>query len=129
VLHENGVDKAYFCDSIGFVEVPQFLQADAMVTMDTTGLVADGHFGTWYAIDTRKIDVQDFYLMEHDQFGDEAANIIVDDTGNDTESQPERIRDKRTSVLEKLNEKLTEIPAKSKTDIPTGRDANGLSLG
>ena len=81
VLHENGVDKAYFCDSIGFVEVPQFLQADAMVTMGTTGLAVDGHFGTWHTIDTQKIGGQDYYLMEHDEFDSEVAAIIVDGTG------------------------------------------------
>lgn len=81
VLHENGVDKAYFCDSIGFVEVPQFLQADTMVTMDTTGLAVDGHFGTWHTIDTKKIGGQDFYLMEHDEFSSEVAAVIVDGTG------------------------------------------------
>lgn len=77
VLHENGVDKAYFCDSIGFVEVPQFLQSDTMVTMDTTGLVVDGHFSTWHTIDTQKIGGQDFYLMEHDEFSSEVAAVIV----------------------------------------------------
>ena len=81
VLHEKGVDKAYFCDSIGFVEVQQFLQADMMVTMDTTGLAVDGHFGTWHTIDTRKIGGQDFYLMEHDEFNNEVATVIVDGTG------------------------------------------------
>ena len=81
VLHENGVDKAYFCDSIGFIEVPQFLQADTMVTMDTTGLAVDGHFGTWHTIDTKKIGGQDFYLMEHDEFSSEVATVIVDGTG------------------------------------------------
>ena len=48
--------------------------------MDTTGLAVDGHFGAWHTIDTQKIDSQDFYLMEHVEFGDETANIIVDDT-------------------------------------------------
>lgn len=81
VLHENGVDKAYFCDSIGFIEVPQFLQADTMVTMDTTGLAVDGHFGTWHTVDTQKIGGQDFYLMEHDEFTSEVAAVIVDETG------------------------------------------------
>lgn len=169
VLHENDVDKAYFCDSIGFVEVPQFLQADAMVT---TSLAVAGHFGTWHTIDTRKIGGQDLYLMEHDEFNSEVAAVIVDGTGkvvaedvwngfgpeilamiaeeqglilapptttnkanylaaaegyseenynkidgriidtqsklmpgDDTESQPERDKDKKPSVLEKLKEK------------------------
>ena len=80
VLHENGVNKAYFCDSIEFIEVPQFFQADTMVTMDTTGLAVDannGHFGTWHTIDTKKIGGQDFHLMEHDEFNSEVAAVIV----------------------------------------------------
>ena len=36
VLHENGRDTAYFCDSIGFKEVPEFLQEENLVTMETT---------------------------------------------------------------------------------------------
>ena len=194
VLHENGVDKAYFCDSIGFVEVPQFLQADAMVTIDTTGLAVDGHFGTWHTVDTKKIDGQDFYLMEHDEFSSEVAAVIVDGTGkvvaedvwngfspgilamiaeeqglalaqpvsvnnanylaaaegyseenynmidgridtqskltpgDDTESQPERCRDKKPSVLEKLKEKQAEVPAKSKADISPTKAGDYISL-
>ena len=194
VLHENGVDKAYFCDSIGFVEVPQFLQEDTMVTMDTTGLAVDGHFGTWHTIDAQKISGQDFYLMEHDEFNSEVAAVIVDGTGkvvaedvwngfnseilamiaeeqslilapptsaneanflsaaegyseenynmidgridtqskltpgDDTESQPERSKDKRPSVLKKLKEKQAEIPAKSKADISPVRSGDDISL-
>ena len=81
VLHENGNDRAYFCDSIGFVEVPQFFQSGLVVTMDTDGLAMDGHFDTWHSIDTKQIGGKDFYLMEHDEYGDEAASIIVDATG------------------------------------------------
>ena len=81
VLHENGTDRAYFCDSIGFVEVPQFFQPSLIVTMDTSGLAVDGHFGTWHSIDTKQIGGKDFYVMEHDEYGDEAASIIVDATG------------------------------------------------
>ena len=81
VLHENGNDRAYFCDSIGFAEVPQFFQPGLAVTMDTDGLTVDGHFGTWHSIDTKQIGGKDFYLMEHDEYGDEAASIIVDATG------------------------------------------------
>ena len=68
-------------DSIGFVEVPQFFQPSMVVTMDTNGLAVDGHFGTWHSIDTKQIGGKDFYLMEHDEHGDEAASIIVDATG------------------------------------------------
>ena len=133
--------------------------------MDTTGLAVDGHFGTWHSIDTKQIGGKDFYLMEHDEYGDEAASIIVDATGklvaedlwegftpeivamiaqeqrlhadpenylaaaegyseenynqidgrmdtqskltpgDDTESQPEKQRNQKPSVLEKLKQK------------------------
>ena len=49
--------------------------------MDTNGLAVDGHFGTWHSIDTKQIGGKDFYLMEHDEYGDKAASIIVDATG------------------------------------------------
>lgn len=194
VLHEDGVDKAYFCDSIGFVEVPQFLQADTMVTMETTGLAVDGHFGTWHTVDTQKIGGQDFYLMEHDEFNRAVAAVIVDGSGkvvaediwngfspeilamiaeeqglvlaqpvsandanylaaaegyseenynmidgridtqskltpsDDTESQPEQRTDKRPSVLEKLKEKQTKIPAKNKVNVSPTRSGDDISL-
>ena len=81
VLHENGRDTAYFCDSIGFKEVPEFLQEENLVTMETTGLVVDTHFGTWHTIDSQNFGGKDYFLMEHDKFGDEAACVIVDSSG------------------------------------------------
>lgn len=81
VLHENGRDTAYFCDSIGFKEVPEFLQEENLVTLETTGLVVDTHFGTWHTIDSQNFGGKDYFLMEHDKFGDEAACIIVDSSG------------------------------------------------
>ena len=73
VLHKNGVDKAYFFDSIGYVDVPQFLQTDTMVT---TSLAVGGHFGTCHTI-TQKISGRDFCLRKHYTFSNEAASISV----------------------------------------------------
>jgi len=42
----------------------------------------DGHRGTWYVIETEKIDGKDLFLLESEQYGDEAANLIVDERGN-----------------------------------------------
>ena len=81
VLHENGRDTAYFCDSIGFKEVPEFLQEENLVTLETTGLIVDTHYGTWHTIDSQNFGGKDYFLMEHDKFGDEAACIIVDSSG------------------------------------------------
>lgn len=81
VLHENGVDTAHFCDSIGFVEVPQFLLPAPSVNLETIGLTVDGHLGTWHTIDSRKIGGRDFFQIEHDEFGSTVANIVVDENG------------------------------------------------
>jgi len=53
-----------------------------LVNMDTTGLAVDGHVGTWHAIDHAEVDGHTFWLMEHDQYGDNAACIVVDERGN-----------------------------------------------
>ena len=81
VLHENGRNTAYFCDSIGFKEVPEFLQDENLVTLETTGLIVDTHYGTWHTIDSQNLGGKDYFLLEHDKFGDEAACIIVDSSG------------------------------------------------
>lgn len=39
------------------------------------------HFGTWYPIDQAEIDGKTYFLLEHEEYGDEAANIIVDEKG------------------------------------------------
>jgi len=81
VLNDHGKKQAYFCDSFGFVEVPQFLQSNIKVTEKTDGLSVDGHFGTWHTIDSMKLGETQLFLMEHDEYGDETACVIVDSNG------------------------------------------------
>ncbi len=38
-----------------------------------------GHRGTWYEIDRTTINGKKLYLMESEQWGDEAPSIIIDD--------------------------------------------------
>ena len=81
VLKENGTDKAYFCDSFGFVQVPQFIQSALKITEHTQGLAVDGHLGTWHTIDSMRLGELKLFLMEHDEYGDETACVIVDSNG------------------------------------------------
>lgn len=82
VLHENGKDTAHYVDSFGFTEIPDFLQHDmALVDEKTSGLAVEGHFGTWHTIEKVQVDGKDYFLMEHDEFGDEAAGVVVDSNG------------------------------------------------
>lgn len=81
VLNENGKQQAYFCDSFGFVQVPQFLQSGVQIAEQAQSISVDGHFGTWHAIDSMKLGELKLFLMEHDEYGDEVACVIVDSNG------------------------------------------------
>lgn len=41
----------------------------------------EGHKGTWYVIETNVIEGRSLFLLEHEEYGDEAACIIVDEHG------------------------------------------------
>lgn len=51
------------------------------IDRNSEGIAIAGHRGTWHTIDSTRIDGQDYFLMEHDTYGDEAASIIVNTTG------------------------------------------------
>ena len=55
--------------------------ADVLLTRDSDGIEIDGHEGTWYVIDEEVIDGERVFLLEHEEYGDEAANLIVSETG------------------------------------------------
>ncbi|MCB2310677.1 hypothetical protein LGL55_06010 [Clostridium tagluense] len=38
-----------------------------------------GHQGTWCSIESKIINGTKYYLMEHEQYGDMAKNIIIDE--------------------------------------------------
>ena len=86
LLHRNGEDQAFFVDSVGFAEVPEFLdqsieKEQPEITMDSKGVSVDGHEGTWHSIEQREVNGHTFYLMEHDEFSDSVANVLVDSKG------------------------------------------------
>ena len=80
-LHDNGVVTSHYCDSYGFTQIPEFVQPDAFVNLDSSGIAVSGHYGTWHTLESHNIQGQEFYLMESDEFGRDAANVIVDGSG------------------------------------------------
>lgn len=51
------------------------------VTEQTSGLMIEGHMGTWHTIGQREYHGERFFLMRHDEYGSEAADIIVSENG------------------------------------------------
>lgn len=42
----------------------------------------EGHIGTWYEVDRLLKNGKTYILLEHEEYGDDAAALIVDEKGN-----------------------------------------------
>lgn len=93
VMQRDGQTKAYYVDSFGFKELPDFVRQrlheaemnrkreDSVVTLDTSGIEIEQHEGLWHTADKREIADEIFYLMEHNEYGDSVAAVIVNADG------------------------------------------------
>lgn len=93
VMQRDGQTKAYYVDSFGFKELPDFVRQrlheaemnrkreDSAVTLDTSGIEIEQHEGLWHTADKREIADEIFYLMEHNEYGDSVAAVIVNADG------------------------------------------------
>jgi hypothetical protein len=84
VFHKDGADTAHYVDRFGFADVPEFLKEQERtqgLTMDSTDISVNQHIGTWHPIEQQKIDGKDYFLLEHDTYGQDAAAVIVDASG------------------------------------------------
>lgn len=49
--------------------------------MKKNNIVVSEHEGTWYIIDSMVVNSTNYHLLEHEEYGDETASIIIDDNG------------------------------------------------
>ncbi|MBD5444051.1 MAG: hypothetical protein HDR29_00690, partial [Lachnospiraceae bacterium] len=52
------------------------------ITEASENISVEGHMGTWYVIDSEEIEGRKLFLLEHEEYGDEAASIIIDEHKN-----------------------------------------------
>lgn len=93
ILHKDNQTKAYYVDSFGFHELPDFVRQrmreaemnrkreDSVITLDTTGVEIEQHEGLWHTVDKMEIENEIFYLMRHNDFGDSVAAVILNSDG------------------------------------------------
>ena len=93
VMQRDGQAKAYYVDSFGFKELPDFVRQrlheaemnrkreDSAVTLDTSGIEIEQHEGLWHTADKREIGDEIFYLMKHNEYGNSVAAVIVNADG------------------------------------------------
>ena len=52
-----------------------------LINGDSDHIAVEGHIGTWYAIDETEIGGEKFFLLEHEEHGDMAACVAVNEQG------------------------------------------------
>lgn len=54
---------------------------NALIHGDSYHIAVEGHIGIWYAIDETEIGGEKFFLLEHEEHGDTAACVAVNEQG------------------------------------------------
>lgn len=86
VFHRAGTVISYYVEKNGFTEIEDFIKSEnsssgAAVSIETTNFQIKGKAGSWLAFDSFRLEGQDFFLMEHETYGKEAAWVVVDGAG------------------------------------------------
>lgn len=84
VLNKAGVVTSYYVEKEGFTVIAGFIRngsSGALVSFDTTHFHIEGKEGSWLTFDSVIIDGRQFFLMEHETYGKEAAWIVLDEDG------------------------------------------------
>ena len=84
VHNKGGVTSAFYVDKDGFVAIAGFLRSNSsstLITMETRDYPIEGCKGSWVATDEIIIDGKQFFMMESEQYGRNAAAVIIDSDG------------------------------------------------
>ena len=81
--HEGEISCFYLSDNhprriSGFIRMGA---TGSVISMDTKDYKIDGYSGNWKVTDNIIIDGKQFYLLEHQEFREQAARIILDSYG------------------------------------------------
>lgn len=84
VLNKEGVVTSYYVEKNGFTVITGFFHnnaSGAIVSLDTVDFHLEGKKGSWRTIDSVIVNGEEFFLMEHEKYGEEAAWVVVDADG------------------------------------------------
>ena len=102
-INQAGVTQCYYLEQVGFIRLPGFIQPSSqssdsdsqkatgdagsggderIITLGTTDYLLKGRKGLWLAEDMILVDGRPFFLLQHQDFGNDAAFAVVDEYGN-----------------------------------------------
>jgi|GEM_PF-6821837 len=80
LIKEDEKVEAFYCDTSGFINLPDFTKKKD-IDLKSTSLEIDGMSGTWRALDKAESEGKSYFLLENEQHPDDVAYIMVDNTG------------------------------------------------
>ncbi|CUX33183.1 YodL domain-containing protein [Clostridium sp. C105KSO13] len=84
VLNHEGEVTAYYVEKEGFKVITGFIRngsSGALLNFETTNFHIEGKAGSWLVLDTIIIEGREFFLMEHESYGADAAYVVLDADG------------------------------------------------
>ena len=102
-INQAGVTQYYYLEQAGFIHLPGFIQPSShspesdsqnssssagsggnarIITLQTTDYLLKGRKGLWLAEDMLLVDSRPFFLLQHQNFGNDTAFAVVDEYGN-----------------------------------------------
>ena len=101
-INQAGVTQCYYLEPVGFIRLPGFIQPSSqssdsdsqktagdagsgederVITLRTTDYLLKDRKGLWLAEDMILVDGRPFFLLQHQDFGNDAAFAVVDEYG------------------------------------------------
>ena len=102
-INKAGVTQCYYLEQVGFIRLLGFIhpssqssdsdsqkvldgagsgEDERIITLRTTDYLLKGRKGLWLAEDMILVDGRPFFLLQHQDFGNDAAFAVVDEYGN-----------------------------------------------
>ena len=102
-INQTGVTQCYYLEQVGFIRLPGFIHPSSqssdsdsqktagdagsggderVITLRTTDYLLKDRKGLWLAEDMILVDGRPFFLLQHQDFGNDAAFAVVDEYGN-----------------------------------------------
>ena len=102
-INQAGVTQCYYLEQVGFIRLPGFIHPSSqssdsdsqkttgdagsggderVITLRTTDYLLKDRKGLWLAEDMILVDGRPFFLLQHQDFGNDAAFAVVDEYGN-----------------------------------------------
>ena len=91
-------------------------EESVQINEETKGFIANGHFGTWDTVEAKEINGELFYRMEHEEYGDSVASIIVNQQGELVAEDLEHGFDQ--GAMEAISEYFSEKGIEMETEPP-----------